>query len=250
MTSAGSKTVLVTGASRGLGAAIAKAMAAAGWAVAVNYSKDDAGATAVVDQIQALGGRAAKFRFDIREQGDREDGVRAICSMLGPLTAIVNNATGPQPELAFGEQTWGHYSEQLDFALKAPFELLQLVLPEWRVRGGGVVVNIGSEVVDLGNANAGHYVAAKGALLAATRSWARELAEHNIRINIVSPGWIPVERHVAVTPERKKRYLDQVPMKHFGRPEDIADAVVFLASDQARFITGQRITVNGGRTFS
>lgn len=244
------ETALVTGASRGLGAVIARAMAREGWAVAVNYSSDDSGATAVVDNIVEHGGRAEKFRFDICDADARAVGVEAIEATLGPIAVLINNATGPQPELSFEEQDWSHYAQQLDFALKAPFELLKLLLPGWRARGRGAVVNIGSEVVDLGNAKAGHYVAAKGALLAATRSWARELADQNITVNMVSPGWIPVERHAGMTPERKQRYLDQVPMKRFGSPEDIAHAVAFLASDRARFITGQRLTVNGGRTFS
>lgn len=243
------RIALVTGASRGLGAAIARALAAAGWTVAVNFRADAEGAGNVVKSIKAAGGRAEAFRFDIRDAEGRREGMDAITSRLGPLGLIVNNATGPQPEVPFEQQSWELYADQLDYAVRAPFELLQLVLPAWRARRWETVVNIGSEVSELGTAKTGHYVAAKGAMLAATRSWARELAKDNITVNVVSPGWIPVERHAQMSAERKQRYLDQVPMGRFGTPEEVAEAVVFLASDNAHFITGQRITVNGGRTF-
>lgn len=243
------KVALVTGASRGLGAEIAETMAEAGWAVAVNYATDEAAASQVVERIKARKQIARPFRFDVRNGDAQRTGLAAIRDQLGPVDVIVNNATGPQPELALDQQTWQHYTDQMEFALRAPFELLQWMLPDWRARGGGAVINIGSEAAELGSANAGHYVAAKGAMLAATRSWAKELAKDNIRINLVAPGWIPVERHDDWSEDRKKRYTDLVPFGRFGVPRDVANAVVFLASDNAGFITGQRIAVNGGRVF-
>ncbi|MGV2129804.1 SDR family oxidoreductase [Agrobacterium vitis] len=242
------KVALVTGASRGLGAIIAQELAQAGWAVAVNYSSDKAAATKVVDNILGGGGRAYAARFSVIDKQALTSGVAEISDMLGPIDLIVNNATGPQPEMPLLEQSWQSYLDQLNFFIKAPLELLQLVLPDWRARKSGRVINIGSEIAELGNPNFGNYASAKGAMLSMTRSWANELAPEGITVNLVAPGWIPVQRHAGASQEHVDWYLDRTPMRHFGTPENIAAAVVFLASDKADFITGQKLAVNGGRT--
>lgn len=242
------KVALVTGASRGLGAVIARALAADGWAVAVNYARDDAGAARVVADIEAGGGRACVARFSIIDRNEIERGVAEVAGRLGPVDLLVNNATGPQPMLPLMEQTWRDYLDQLEFFVKGPLELLQAVLPDWRARRSGRIINIGSEVVELGNPEFGSYVAAKGAMLAMTRSWARELAPEGITCNLVAPGWIPVERHEDVAEEALEEYRALTPLGRSGSPRDIAEAVVFLASDGAGFITGQKLAVNGGRT--
>jgi 3-oxoacyl-[acyl-carrier protein] reductase len=242
------KVALVTGASRGLGAVIAQELAAAGWAVAVNYANDSRGAEAVADAIRQGGGRACAARFSVIDAAQLAEGLAAVSDALGPVDLIVNNATGPQPEMPLMEQSWRTYLDQLEFFVKAPLELLQAVLPDWRVRKSGRVINIGSEVTELGNPNFGNYVSAKGAMLAMTRSWARELAPEGITVNLVAPGWIPVERHAAASDRAKDGYVQQTPLAHFGTPKDVADMVVFLASDKANFLTGQKFAVNGGRT--
>ncbi|AYG68127.1 MULTISPECIES: SDR family oxidoreductase [unclassified Rhizobium] len=242
------KVALVTGASRGLGAVIAQELAAAGWAIAVNYASDTPGAQKVVDTIQQCGGKAYAAQFSVTDNGQIADGLDKVRAAFGPVDLIVNNATGPQPEMPLMEQSWRTYLDQLEFFVKAPLELLQAVLPDWRARKSGRVINIGSEVAELGNPNFGNYASAKGAMLSMTRSWARELAPEGITVNLVAPGWIPVERHAGASQEAKDGYLAQTPLAHFGRPEDIANAVVFLASSKADFITGQKLAVNGGRT--
>jgi 3-oxoacyl-[acyl-carrier protein] reductase len=153
------KVALVTGASRGLGVAMAKGLGRAGWAVAVNYAHDMARATDVVQQIEAAGGRAFAARFDVTEATDIQRGLADIAAQLGPVDLIVNNATGPQPMMPIAEQSWDDHLNQLRFFVKAPLLLLQAVLPDWRTRRCGRVINIGSEVVDLGNPCFGHYVA-------------------------------------------------------------------------------------------
>jgi 3-oxoacyl-[acyl-carrier protein] reductase len=117
-------------------------------------------------------------------------------------------------------------------------------------RGFGRIINIGSEVFELGNPRFANYVSAKGAQLGLTRSWARELAPTGITVNLVAPGWIPTERHADATEEELNSYAATVPMKRMGIPEDVAKLVAFLASDAARFITGQRFSVNGGNTLA
>jgi 3-oxoacyl-[acyl-carrier protein] reductase len=242
------KVALVTGASRGLGAVIARELGAAGWAVAVNYANDTKGADAVVERIRSAGGTAVAAKFSVIDSESIKEGVDAIRAALGPVDLIVNNATGPQPQMPLMEQSWKTYVDQLEFFVKAPLELLQAVLPDWRARRSGRVINIGSEVVELGNPNFGNYVSAKGAMLAMSRSWARELAAEGITVNVVSPGWIPVERHADADKAMMQAYIDEVPAGRMGSPEDIARTVVFLASEQASFITGQKVAVNGGRT--
>lgn len=242
------KVALVTGASRGLGCVISRALADDGWAVAVNYASDSASADRVVADIAASGGRACAAQFSVIDRAQQRAGLEAIQAQLGPVDLIVNNATGPQPEMPLMEQSWQSYLDQLEFFVKAPLELLQLVLPDWRARKSGRIINIGSEIAELGNPMFGNYAAAKGAMLSMTRSWARELAPEGITCNLIAPGWIPVERHVGAPQDAVDYYLARTPMGHFGVPQDIADAVVFLASDRARFITGQRLAVNGGRT--
>ncbi|MCM5557282.1 SDR family oxidoreductase [Pleomorphomonas sp. JP5] len=242
------KVALVTGASRGLGAVMARELARAGWAVAVNYANDTHGAEAVAADIRAAGGKAAAVRFSVIDQAQIRAGLDEIAEALGPVDLIVNNATGPQPEMPLMEQSWRTYLDQLEFFVKAPLELLQAVLPDWRARKSGRVINIGSEIAELGNPLFGNYAAAKGAMLSMTRSWANELGPEGITVNLVAPGWIPVERHAGVQQEAIDGYADRTPLGHLGKPEDVAHMVVFLASDKADFITGQKFAVNGGRT--
>ncbi|NLS20873.1 SDR family oxidoreductase [Rhizobium sp. P40RR-XXII] len=242
------KVALVTGASRGLGAVIARELAEADWAVAVNYSNDTAGADAVVEAIRQRGGQAYAAKFSVIDKARLTEGLDAIRSELGPVDLIVNNATGPQPSMPLMEQSWRTYLDQLEFFVKAPLELLQAVLPDWRARKSGRIVNIGSEIAELGNPGVGNYASAKGAMLSMTRSWARELAPEGITVNLVAPGWIPVERHAGASQRSIDDYLSQTPLGHFGTPEDIAHMVVFLASNKADFLTGQKFAVNGGRT--
>lgn len=240
------KVALVTGASRGLGRWIAVALARCGATVAVNYASNTEEAEATAELIRRSGGAASVFRADVTREQEVQRLIDEIGHAYGPVDVLVNNATGPQPMLAIEESTWQTYADQLDFFVKAPLLLTQAVLPGMKAKGSGSIVNIGSEVVQIGNANFASYVTAKSAMIGMTRSWASELGPHGIRVNLVAPGWIPVERHVGANTED---YREQVPLGRMGEPDDIAQAVAFLASDQAKFITGQCLSVNGGRTF-
>ena len=138
--------------------------------------------------------------------------------------------------------------DQLEFFLKSPLLLLQQVVGSMKSRGHGRIIQIGSEVFELGNPMFAHYVAAKAAQLGQTRSWARELGTSGITVNLVAPGWIPTERHLHSTKAEMDAYIEKVPMKHMGSAEDVAQTVAFLAGESGRFITGQKISVNGGNT--
>lgn len=171
--------------------------------------------------------------------------VAAVAERLGPVSVLVANATGPQPSVPVAELTWQDHLDQLTFFVKSPTLLVQAVLPGMRERGGGRVIQIGSDIVDRKLPGMSAYTAAKGAQHAITEVWAKELGPYGITVNVVAPGWIPVERHAGLD---ESGYLAEVPLGRMGTPEDVAAAVAYLASDGGAFVTGQRITVNGGHT--
>ena len=242
------RTALVTGASRGLGAAIALELGARGAKVAVNYFAKQDRAEQLCEQIKKQGGEAAAFYADVRLEADVEQMIRAVNDTYDQVDIAVINATGPQPFLTIEEQTWERYLDQLEFFVKSPLLVLQQVVAGMKSRGYGRIIQIGSEVFEIGNPKFAHYVAAKAAQLGQTRSWARELGASGITVNLVAPGWIPTERHLHSTQAEMNAYTAGVPMKHMGTAEDVANTVAFLASDAGRFITGQKISVNGGNT--
>jgi 3-oxoacyl-[acyl-carrier protein] reductase len=245
-----SYVALVTGASRGLGSAIATELGANGSRVAVNYFENRAAAEQVCKRIRESGGKAHAFQADIRVESEVARLVSEVASVFAGIDVLVINATGPQPQLSIEEQTWQSYLDQLEFFVKSPLLLLQQVLPGMRARAFGRIIHIGSEVVEVGNARFANYVSAKAAQLGLTRSWARELADTGIAVNLVAPGWIPTERHTEATQADIDAYIAGVPMKHMGTPEDIARLVAFLAGDGGGFITGQKFSVNGGNTLA
>lgn len=243
---------LVSGGSGWIGSAIARHLARAGAKVGVSYHRDDSAAQRTVEAIMADGGTACAVKGDITGEDAAPAIVRDAAGQLGPVDILVNNAldTGV-PWAPIEEQRWSHYLAHLDYCVKAPLLLLQGVLPAMKARGFGRVINIGSEAFDLGDANNGHYVAAKGAMLGLTRSWANELGSFGITVNTVAPGWIATEGHgfehgepIAIL----NNYRRDLPIGRVGTPDDVGALVAFLCSDAAGFITGQRLAVNGGKT--
>lgn len=241
------RIVLVTGGSKGLGRHICKAFGETGATVIVNYANSVEGANETVRMIEEAGGKAVAVRADITNEAEVQRLVKEIKETTGgSVDVLVNNATGPQPTLTIEDSTWADYLDQLHFFVKAPLLLLKAVLPDLKQKGYGRIVNIGSEVIQVGNAEFANYVTAKSAQLGMTRSWASELGPFGITVNLLNPGFIPVERHDGVDTEG---YRIHVPLRKMGKPLDIANAAVFLASDEAEFITGQSLSVNGGFTF-
>jgi 3-oxoacyl-[acyl-carrier protein] reductase len=243
------RVALVTGASRGLGEAIAVKLGECGAKVAVNYFASPEKAERVVELVKkAGGGDAAAFKADVREEGEVNRMVQEVQGRFGPVDIVVPNGTGPQPFIPLEKLTWRACLDQLEFFVKSPLLLAKAVVPGMKQRRWGRIINIGSEVFEKGVPEFSNYVSAKGAQLGLTRSWAMELAPHGITVNIVSPGWIPTERHKDDSEEAKRAYAAGVPMRRMGVPEDIGAAVAFLASDAANFITGQKLAVNGGNS--
>lgn len=242
------RVALVTGSSTGLGLAIAEALGARGAKVAMNFANNVERAERGLAQVQASGAEAQLFRADVCDPKAIDQLVQDVGAQLGPIDILVPNATGPQPQRPIEEYDWDFYQEMLDFFVKSPYLLTRAILPHLKEQRWGRIVNIGSEVVDRAVPNFSAYVAAKGAQRAWTRSMSQELAPWSITVNMVSPGWIPVERHEDDPQEIKDEYHAGIPLGRWGVPADIAEAVGHFASAAGGFATGQTLVVNGGNS--
>ncbi len=239
---------LVTGSSTGLGKATAFALAKAGAAVAINYQRNQARAEKVFDEFDKQGLRGMLVRGDVSTPEGVADVGAAVKKKLGDIDILVINATPDQPQMPIEEYTWQHYQTMIDFFIKSPYLLSRQVLPAMKAKRWGRIINISSEVFQRSVGNFSAYVSAKGGQNGFTRSMATELAPFGITINSVAPGWIPVERHESDPADMKEGYRKLIPMGRWGTPEDVAHAVHYFASEEASFITGQTLCVNGGMT--
>jgi 3-oxoacyl-[acyl-carrier protein] reductase len=239
------RVALVTGSSRGLGVAIARRLARDGLAVALNDTRG--AARGVATAIQDEGHVAEAFTADVTDERQVAELVASVAGRLGPIDVLVLNATGPQPEAPVNEVAWEDHLAQLEFFVKSPVLLGRAVIGGMQEREFGRIVQIDSEVADRPPPGRSAYATAKSAQIGLTRAWARELAPFGITVNTVAPGFVPVERHADVADETRAAYLASVPAGRMGDPEDVADAVSYLASAGAAFVTGQRLLVEGGR---
>lgn len=242
------RVALITGASRGLGAAMALQLAEAGAKVAINYFSRKEEAEGVKASILKNGGVAEIFQGDVTDESAVKDLHQRITRTFGDVDILVINATLVHVHKPIEELTWQDMLDHLHFFVKSPLLLVQQILPAMKAKRYGRIIHIGSEVFDRGIPEFCNYASAKGAQVGLMRSWANELAPYQITVNLVAPGWIPTEMHADDPQEFIDDYARNVPMKHMGEPNDIGAIVTFLASDAAKFITGQRISVNGGNT--
>lgn len=239
---------IVTGNSTGLGKSIGLTLGRAGAKVAVNFAHDAKRGEAALDEYRQAGIESALVQADVTTEQDVATLFDQVEAALGEVDIIVPNATCEQPLKPIEEYDWAFYQRMLDFFIKSPFLLAKRGLPSMKAKGWGRIVNITSEVFHRSVSPFSAYVAAKGGQIGWSRSMARELAPYGITVNMVAPGWIPVERHEHDPQEMKDEYLALIPAQRWGVPKDVADAVLYLASDEAGFITGQTICVNGGMT--
>jgi 2-hydroxycyclohexanecarboxyl-CoA dehydrogenase len=243
------KNAIVTGAGSGLGQATAKRMAREGAAVAV-WDIDEAGARRTLDDIVAAGGRAIASRVDVSARAQINAGVERAHTELGPVSILVNNAgmTGFVPFLEITEEAW---DRMMTVNLKSMFMVTQAVLPDMLAAGWGRIINISSSSAQSGATRMAHYASSKGGVIAFTKSLAMEFAAQGITVNNVPPGFVdtPMLRasEALIAAGSIEKTAASSPMKRSGRPEDIAAACAFLASEDAGYITGHTLSVNGGR---
>lgn len=242
------RVALVTGSSTGLGKAMIAGLGKAGAKVALNYQNNQERAQAAFAELESAGIEAMLVRGDVTSEAEIARMTGEIAAKLGPVDILVLNATPAQPQLPVEAYSWDFFQQMFDFFVKSPVLLTRACLPHMKAQKWGRIINIGSEVVARGLGNFTAYVAAKGGQNGLNRSLATELAPWGITVNMISPGWIPVERHLHDPEEQKQGYFDLIPLKRWGVPDDVAGATVFLASDAAAFITGQNLHINGGMT--
>lgn len=242
------RVALVTGSTTGLGKAMAIALGRAGAKVALNFQHNAARAERAFAEFQAAGWTGLLVRGDVTSETDVPRLIAHITATLGPVDILVLNATPAQPQKPIEAYDWAFYQQMLDFFVKSPVLLSKACLPYMKRQRWGRIINIGSEVVARGVPNFTAYVAAKGGQNGFHRSLATEVAAWGITVNMISPGWIPVERHKHDPQEQKDGYLALIPAGHWGLPQDLDGVVTFLASDASSFITGQNLHVNGGMT--
>ena len=242
------RTALVTGSSTGLGKRMAIALGQAGARVAMNYLNNEDRAAQAFSEFEATGAEGVMIRANVTDEADVNRLVAEVGEKLGPVDIVVLNATPDQPQKSIEEYDWDFYQSMLDFFIKSPYLVTRAVLPHMKKQRWGRIINIGSEVFHLGITPFTAYVSAKGGQNGFNRSLAHELAPWNITVNMLSPGWIPVERHENDPQELKDGYFATIPMQRWGVPEDLAGTIVYLASEASSFVTGQNIHVNGGLT--
>lgn len=244
------KVVLVTGAGRGIGAAIARAFAAEGAAVAVNYLRNEATAQAVARDCQAAGGDGLALQADVTSPADCERLVQAVVAEFGRLDVLVNNAFAPyafDPEQRkrFGELRWADYQAQFQGAVGGAFHICQAALPH--LRQGAAIVNVASNLVEHPLVPYHDYATAKSALVGFSRNLAAELGPLGVRVNCVAPGLVyPTQGSENTRAGFREAIMAATPLRRLAQPQDVAGPVLFLASEWSGFMTGQVLFVDGG----
>ncbi|HDA7938572.1 TPA: 3-oxoacyl-[acyl-carrier-protein] reductase [Staphylococcus aureus] len=239
------KSALVTGASRGIGRSIALQLAEEGYNVAVNYAGSKEKAEAVVEEIKAKGVDSFAIQANVADADEVKAMIKEVVSQFDSLDVLVNNAgiTRDNLLMRMKEQEW---DDVIDTNLKGVFNCIQKATPQMLRQRSGAIINLSSVVGAVGNPGQANYVATKAGVIGLTKSAARELASRGITVNAVAPGFIVSDMTDALSDELKEQMLTQIPLARFGQDTDIANTVAFLASDKAKYITGQTIHVNGG----
>ncbi|HLR72976.1 MAG TPA: 3-oxoacyl-[acyl-carrier-protein] reductase [Pseudogracilibacillus sp.] len=239
------KNAIVTGSSRGIGKAIALELGRRGANVAINYAGNEVKAQEVVEELQALGVQAIKIQANVANESDVKEMMKEVVNTFGSIDILVNNAGVTRDGLLMRMKE-EEFDEVIDTNLKGAFLATKAVTRQMMKQKHGDIINIASVVGVNGNPGQANYVAAKAGLIGLTKSTAKELAARNIRVNAVAPGFITTDMTDALTDGQKTAIMNVIPLEKLGEPEDVANVVCFLASDDAKYITGQTIHVDGG----
>ncbi|CDO02268.1 3-oxoacyl-ACP reductase FabG [Oceanobacillus picturae] len=239
------KNALVTGASRGIGREIALELARQGANVAVNFSGNEAKAQQVVEEIKAIGRKAIKVQADVANETSVKEMVKEVIGEFGTLDILVNNAGVTRDNLLMRMKE-EEFDQVINTNLKGVFVCTKAVTRQMMKQKAGQIINVSSIVGVSGNPGQANYVAAKAGVIGLTKTTAKELASRNIRVNAVAPGFISTDMTDALTDEQQAGMLDMIPLGKLGKPEEVAKVVRFLASEDASYITGQTIHIDGG----
>lgn len=239
------KTALVTGASRGIGRAIALALASKGFAVALNYAGSHDAAEAVKKEIEAAGGKAFTVQGDVSKSEDVDRVFKAVKDEFGGLDVLVNNA-GINRDALLIRMKESNWDDVIATDLKSDFLTTKAAAAMMMRKRKGSIINISSVVGIMGNIGQANYAAAKAGVIGLTKACAKEMAARNIRVNAVAPGFIETAMTDGIPEKIREGMISSIPMRRMGQPEDVAKAVCFLASDDSSYITGQVLVVDGG----
>jgi len=239
------KTALVTGASRGIGRAIALRFAAEGAFVVVNYAGNEAAAAETLAAIESAGGKAVLSRFDVGSAGEVDTAVKAIVAERGRIDILVNNAGVTRDNLLM-RLTEDDFDAVVRTNLKGTFLVTKVVSRQMIRQRGGRIVNMSSVVGEMGNAGQSVYAATKAGILGFTKAMARELASREITVNAIAPGFITTDMTEKLPEAARKEFAERIPLGRFGAPEEVAELALYLASDAAAYVTGQVVGINGG----
>ena len=239
------RVALVTGGGRGIGRAIALRLAKEGARVAIFYRSNDAAAEETAERVRRLGAECETFRGDVALAGDVEALMKGINEVFGAVEILINNAGTRQDNILLRMKD-EEFDEVLATNLKGMYLCTRAVLRGMVRARWGRIVNVSSVVGIVGNAGQANYAASKAGMIGFTKSVAREVANRNITVNAVAPGYVETELTGGLPENIKEQILNQVPMSRFGEPQEIAEVVAFLAGEGAAYVTGQTITVDGG----